>query len=204
MRAAFLSLLLLCLGASTQSQLPDAASVDAGGVVVVKFNWSKERIEWESDPFSGTTESFSDMRRRAADDKRRERAQASGNIGEANKIEREARAEQVIKARPPAPPRYAFLYKATVRNAGAKTVKEFDWDYVFFDAETRQELGRRQFTSAAKIAPGKTREFSFTVPAPPTQKIGVQALDSKERDGLSEQVFVVRILYDDGTEWHRP
>jgi hypothetical protein len=193
----------LCLGASAEGQLPLGASEDAGGVVVVKFNWSKERIGWESDPFSGTTESFSDMRRRAADDKRKERAQASGNIGEANKIEREARAEQVIKSRPPAPPRYAFLYKATLKNGGAKSIKELDWDYVFFDAATQQELGRRQFTSTAKIAPGKSKEFSFTVPAPPTRKISVQALDRRERDGLSEQVVVVRILYEDGTEWRR-
>lgn len=204
MRNTFLCLLLLCLWASARAQSPAAAAGDAGGVSVVKFNWSKERVGWERDPFSGTNESFGDMRRRAADDRRKERAQATGNIAEANRIEREARAEQVIRSRPPAPPRYAFLYKATLRNDGAKAVREIDWDYVFFDAETRQELGRRQFTSAAKLAPGKSKEFSFTVPTPPTQKISAQALDRREREGLNEQVVVVRVRYEDGTEWQRP
>jgi len=142
--------------------------------------------------------------RRVGDERRRERAQAAGNIGEANRIEREARAEQVLKARPPAPPRYAFLYEISVKNTGAKTIKEIDWDYVFLDAATGQELSRRQFTHTEKIGPGKSKELSLLIPSPPTQQISVYSLGKKERDGLNEQVVIIRVTYSDGSVWQRP
>jgi hypothetical protein len=199
---------LLCAAAAAaaraQSPAPAPTQPEAHGLAVVKQSWSKERIDWEADPFGGTVESFDDLRRRRADERRFERAKASGNIAEANKIEREMRSEQVIKAQQtPARPRYAFLYKATFRNEGAKAVREIDWDYVFLDAATREVLGRREFTAVEKIAPGKTKELSFFVAGPPTQKISAQALDRRERDGLAEQVVVVRVLYEDGTVWQR-
>ena len=205
MKALFLCLLFLCPCAAARAQAAPAGGASQGppDLSVVKYSWSKERINWEGDPFGGPVESFDDMRRRRADERRVERARAAGNIGEANKVEREMRSEQVIKSRAPAPPRYAFLYKATVRNAGGRTVKELDWDYVFFDAATGQELGRRMFASDEKIGPGKSKELSFTISSPPTQRISAQALDRREREGLSEQVVIVRILYDDGTVWER-
>ena len=181
---------------------PAAARPGPHGLSVVKRGWSKERINWEGDPFGGTVENFDDLRRRRADERRFERAKAAGNIGEANKVEREMRSEQVIKAQQqPPPPRYAFLYKATFRNDGAKAVLEIDWDYVFLDATTHEVLGRREFTGVEKIAPGKAKELAFFVRTPPTQKISAQSLDKRERDGLSEQVVVVRVLYEDGTVW---
>ncbi|HEX9425019.1 MAG TPA: hypothetical protein VF899_17390 [Pyrinomonadaceae bacterium] len=203
MRTLLLCILFLFCSVTARSQstntphrLPD--------VIVVKYSWTKERIAWERDPFSGTNESFGDMRQRASDDKRRERAVALGNIGEANRIEREARAEQVIKSRPPAPPRYAFIYKVSVKNIGAKTIKELDWDYIFFDSATEQEIGRHQFASTENIGPGKSKELSFFNPSPPTKTISIYALDKKERVNLGEAVVLVRIEYADGSFWQSP
>ena len=203
MRTLLLCLLIVCSGAAAvcAQTTPEPT---ASGVEVVKYNWSKERINWEGDPFGGPVESFDDMRRRRVDERRVERARASGNIGEAAKVEREMRAERVIKERPPAPPRYAFSYKVSVKNTGAKTIKELDWDYVFTDASTGQELDRRQFTGVEKIAPGKSKELAFLVPTPPTKTISAQSLNKRERDGLKEQVVIVRVLYDDGTVWQLP
>jgi hypothetical protein len=183
---------------------PASPRAEPADVVVVKYGWEKERVGWEKDPFGGTVENFSDMRRRAADERRIERAKGSGNVYEAKKVEVEQRSEQVIRARPSAPPRYAFAYKATIRNGGAKVIKEIDWDYVFFDATTGEELGRREFTNAAKISPGKSKEFSFLLPAPPTKKVSVHSLGTNERQGLREQIVIVRVEYDDGTIWKRP
>lgn len=203
MRTLLLCILFLFSSVTARSQftitpqrLPD--------VIVVKYSWTKERIAWERDPFSGTNESFGDMRQRASDDKRRERAVALGNIGEANRIEREARAEQVIKSRPPAPPRYAFIYKVSVKNIGAKTIKELDSDYIFFDSATGQEIGRHQFASTEIIGPGKSKELSFFIPSPPTKTISIYALDKKERVNLGEAVVLVRIEYADGSFWQSP
>lgn len=194
-------LLLCCAAVAARAQSPAAAAQGPPDVEVVKYAWSKERIGWERDPFGGPVETFDDLRRRNADTRRIERARATGNAAEAAKVEREMRSEQVIKSRPPEPPRYAFSYRLAVRNTGAKTISEIDWDYVFLDAATGRELERRQFTGVEKIAPGKRKELTFLTRTPPTQQISAHALGKSERDGLREQVLVTRILYADGTVW---
>jgi len=201
MRTVVVCILFSCatLTVHAQSGLTDVQG--SPGVTVIKFGWSKERINWEGDPFGGPVENFEDVRRRRVDERRVERARATGNVGEAAKVEREMRAEQVLKSKPPAPPRYTFLYRASLKNTGARTVVEIDWDYVFFDAVTGEELGRREFTSTERIEPGKSKELSFTVNKPPTQRISVYVLGKKERDGLAEKLNIVRVQYSDGSVW---
>jgi hypothetical protein len=204
MRAAVLCILFSCLSVSAHAQSPPTAYQESPGITVIKFSWSKERIKWEGDPFGGPVENFEDMRRRRVDERRVERARSTGNVGEAAKVEREMRAEQVIKSRPPEPPRYTFVYRTSVKNTGEKTIKEIDWDYIFFDSVTGQELGRREFTSVENIEPGKNRELLFTINKPPTHRISVYALDKKERDGLVEKVTITRVQYSDESVWQRP
>ncbi|HEX6186586.1 MAG TPA: hypothetical protein VFZ40_00785 [Pyrinomonadaceae bacterium] len=193
--------LTLALGSGVAAQSPATATEPS--VAIVKYSWSKERIAWEGDPFAGAFESFEDVRRRAVDSRRLERARGSGNAIEVARVEREMRAEQVIKARPPKPPRYAFVYKVGIKNESDKTITEFDWDYVFFDAATGVEVGRRQFTGVEKIGPGKSKELTFQVSSPPAKTISVYALDKNERRGLSEAVVLVRVAYADGSVWLR-
>lgn len=205
----FLALCCLALAltgaARAQGATParDAAAAPPD-LAVLKYSWSKERLNWESDPFSPTVENMGDVRRRIGDQRRAERARAIGNTAEAAQIDQQQRSEQVIRSRPPAPPRYAFHYKISVRNVGRKAIREIDWDYVFTDAATGELLGRREFTGVEKIAPGKEKELNFLTVSPPAQRISLQSLNKKERDGMAEQVVVVRILYDDGTVWKRP
>jgi hypothetical protein len=205
---ALASLILLacaCLPAAAQSPEAAPAAAEPPGLAVTKFAWSKERLNWEADPFGGPVENFDQMRRRASNEKRILDAKSGGNQVEVSRAEREARADaaNIERMRAQKPARYVFLYKASVRNTGTAAVKELDWDYVFTDAATGEELGRRQFTSVVKIAPGKSRELSFTLPTPPTMKVSAQALDRKEREGLTERVVLVRVLYEDGTVWER-
>lgn len=202
-------LLVACACAAAGAQDPAArAAPDGGGpgLAVVKFSWSKERLNWEGDPFGGPNENFDQMRGRMRSERRVLEAKAGGNQIEVNKAEREARADAAnaerLRAKPPA--RYGFLYKLTVRNDGARAVKAVDWDYVFTDAATREELGRRRFTSEERLAPGKKKEFAFFVPSPPTQTVSADALNRRERDGLAEEVVIVRVLYEDGAVWRRP
>ena len=200
-RTLCLIALTLTVGSGAVAQTPAPATDPS--VAITKYSWTKERINWEGDPFAGAFESFEDVRRRAVDARRLERARGSGNTIEVAKVEREIRAEQVIKARPPKPPRYAFVYKVGIKNDSDKTITEFDWDYVFFDAATGAEIGRRQFTGVEKIGPGKSKELIFQVSSPPAQTISVYALDKNERRGLSEAVVLVRIAYADGSVWLR-
>ncbi|MBV8856199.1 MAG: hypothetical protein JOZ02_04480 [Acidobacteria bacterium] len=209
MKAKALLLLLLALAAAPaaqarrqQTQPPPSAP----GVAVVKFSWDKERINWERDPFGGPVENFDEMRLRARNEKRIDDAKRSGGA-EVDRVRREARADAAIvqaARKDKGPARYGFRYKVSVRNESAKAVREIDWDYVFTDAATREEVGRHQFTSAERVGPGKGREFSFFIPTPPALRVSAYDLGRKERDGLEERVVLVRVLYDDGTEWRRP
>jgi hypothetical protein len=204
------ALLLIALAAAAvharqQQPPPQTTPADAPGVSVVKFSWDKERINWERDPFGGPVENFDEMRVRARNEKRIDDAKRGGSP-DVDRIRREARADSAIlqaARNNRGPARYGFRYKVSVRNEGAKAVREVDWDYVFNDAATHEEVGRHQFTSAERVGPGKRRDFSFFIPTPPALRVSAYDLGRRERDGLEESVVVVRILYEDGTEWRR-
>jgi len=175
-------------------------------IEVIKFGWSKERLNWQQNPFGGPNENFHEMQFRARSEKRVSDAKRSGNAAEISKLEKDAKTDVAIvqAVRDNAgPPRYVFLYRSSVRNGSSKAITELDWDYVFYDAVTGEELGRREFSSAQKIAPGKSKELSFMISTPPTKRISVHSLDKKERDGIQEQIVIVRIKYEDGSVWEK-
>ena len=187
-------LLLLGGAARAQSDLP---------IELLKFSWTKERLNWEGNPFGGPNENFHQMQFRTRSEKRVSDAKRS-NSPEVGKLEKEAKTDAAIVANEnqnSAPPRYYFMYRASMKNLSTKQIKEIDWDYIFLDAGTGEELGRRQFTSVQNIAPGKQKDLTFTLPTPPTRRVSVYALDKKERLGLTEKVIIVRVTYADGSVW---
>ena len=200
MRVHALPPLLILLAAA--SAAAPARAQDAPPLDVVKHEWSKERIGWERDPFSGVIENFDDARVRMRNESR---VQRSKGTPEGDRIDREARADQSIIAAQhrSKPPRYAFLYKATFQNRAERPTKTIDWDYVFTHPMTGEEVGRHQFTSDEKIGPGKRGGATVYIAAPPARTISVDALNSKERASVAGRVEVVRVLYDDGTVWQR-
>ena len=196
-----LSFLFVAQAANAQTTSAPAETAE-----VVKFSWSKERLNWEGNPFGGPNENFHQMQFRARYEKRVSDAKRS-NSAEVGKLEKEAKADAAIVAAEnenAPPPRYYFYYRASIRNTGIKPITEIDWDYIFTDAATGDELDRRQFTSVQNIGPGKQKELTFTLPTPPTRRISVHALDKKERIGIGEQVVIVRVKYADGSEWQLP
>ena len=199
------SLLFSCLPSSATAQAPAAAHIPAD-VQVVKYSWSKERVGWERDPFSGPIENFDEMRVRTRNERRILDAKRSGSSVEANKAERDALTDQTLISTLHKAPRarYGFVYKVSLENRSRRQITSVDWDYVFFDASTGSETGRRQFGSSQKIAPGKTRELVFFIPNPPTRTISVQSLNKHERDGLGERIELIRIEFADGTVWPQP
>lgn len=198
---------LLITGSLPLSRTQDAKdSAGAPELQVLKFSWTKERMGWERDPFSGAVESYDEMRIRARNEKRIEDAKKGGSSGEVDKLKREARDddEAIARQRQKAPARYVFKYKLSIKNTSARRIKAIDWDYIFLDAVSRSELGRQQFTSEESIGPGKTRELAIRIRKPPTQTISVSSFEKNERDVLSEQVVVMRVEYTDGSIWQRP
>jgi len=198
MKPAAILLVLLCAGVvCAQQQQPNVA------VEVVKFSWSKERIGWERDPFGGPIENFDETRARQRNEKRIEDAKRGGNSAEVDRIKREATADaaNIAAKHKDSRSRYVFVYKATIKNTSTKVIKSIDWDYVFLERGTENELGRQQFTSEEKISAGKTKELVVTIIKPPTKTISLTALNSNERGTLDGRVVLVRIDYADGTSW---
>lgn len=180
-----------------------AHAQSADPVELVKYSWTKERLNWERNPFGGPNENFHQMQFRARSEKRASDAKRT-NSPEAGKFEKEAKADAVLVEaanQKSGPPRYYFIYRASMKNLSTKQIKEIDWDYVFIDAGTGEELDRRQFTSVQNIGPGKQKELTFTLPTPPTRRISVFSLDKKEKLGIAERVVVVRVTYADGSVW---
>src|SRR5215213_1316129 len=202
----YFSLALLLVLAATVSKAQSVSnSTEASGAEVTRFSWSKERIGWERDPFGGPIENFDEVRARTRNEKRIEDAKR-GNSAEIDKIRREAKADAAnIAAKHKDPPsRYVFVYKTTVRNLSDKAIKAIDWDYIFLDRGTETEIGRQQFTSEEKIAPGKSKDLVITITKPPTKTISLTALNKNENGSLDGHVIVVGIHYADGTSWQRP
>ena len=199
MRVTVVLLFFLFIAPVVHAQAPASEAQ----LEVVKFSWSKERLNWEGNPFGGPNENFHQMQFRARSEKRVSDAKRS-NSPEVSKLEREAKADAAIVAaenQPGKPPRYYFLYRASVKNTSAKQIKEIDWDYVFVDSFSGDELDRRQFTSVQNIAPGKQKELVFTLPTPPTRRISIYSLDKKETSGIEGRVLIVRVTYADGSVW---
>lgn len=185
---------ILLLGISivcAQQQLSD--------VEVVKASWSKVRIGWERDPFGGPLENFDEMRSRA----RNERRIAQGG-GERARREAKADEANLAKQREKNPPRYYFIYKTKVKNNFTSAIVQIDWDYIFFERGTENEMGRQEFTSDEQIAPGKTKELTVTILSPPTKTVSVTSLNLEERDRFTEKIVLVSVKYADGRVWTAP
>ena len=203
MKLAGALLFLVSLATISPGQTPPSNSPEPADVTVVKFSWSKERINWEGDPFGGPVENFDDMRVRTRNDRR---VEVSKGTAEESRITREAKADaaNIAVARRPPRPRYVFVYELSVKSSSPKPIKAIDWDYVFFDTANQIETGRLQISSEEKIAPGKSKELKIYTSKPPNATISAHKLNDKEREDMSEQVFIMRIVYSDGTIWQRP
>jgi len=202
MKLAGALLFLVSLTIISAGQTLPTTSAEPPDVTVVKFSWSKERINWEGDPFGGPVENFDDMRVRTRNDRR---VEVNKGGAEEDRIRREAKADaaNIAIARQPPHPRYVFVYELSVKNSSPKPIKAIDWDYVFFDTANQNETGRLQISSEEKIGPGKSRELKVYTSRPPNATVSAHRLDDKERQNMSEQVFVMRAVYSDGSVWQR-
>ena len=186
---AFAVVILFALSGCALAQTPGLAQPP--DLQIVKYNWSKERISWDNNPFSVPVETLNETRERVRDERRPKSALE----------ERLIRATKEEQKPPTKPPRYVFNYKVLVHNAAAKAIKEIDWDYILTDAVTNEVLGRHEFTSVETVGPGKRKELIVRVSSPPTRSISIYTLGKAEQAGVVGMVAVMRILYEDATVW---
>lgn len=93
-----------------------------------------------------------------------------------------------------------YVYRARVRNTGAKIIRVIDWSYTFLDPDTQQELGRHLYSTKVKIRPGQDNELVGRSAKPQTSTISVKNAGKE----LGEQVVIYRVEYDDGSVWQPP
>jgi hypothetical protein len=187
----FLFLSAICADAA----FAQAAVVESNSdLAVIKHSWSKERLDWDNtEELTATAGPQTRPRIRMPPSYRKKTAaeQRSIRLSSSNAADRQ----------PAEDPRFQFTYNVVVRNDSGKKIREIDWDYIFVDSATREEMGRRQFTSDDKIEAGKTKKLSVRVGTPPTHRVKAAQMGKSEAAGLTESVVIARILYEDGSEW---
>jgi hypothetical protein len=180
---------------------------DAGTpVVIVKFSWNKERIR----PLASVASlaSQDELIQQSRREQQLTIARNTGDRGTTTKLETQISNDKEAKAKAKAQqtelPRDGYRYKVTLRNESAMTIKSIDWDYVFVDPITEQELARHQFTSDETIKSGKSKELSVLYLTPPVKTVDARSLGKKDPAPFIEQVIVARIQFSDGSVWQHP
>jgi hypothetical protein len=174
------------------------------GLAVIKFSWERERIRPRPSvsPLASQEELIQQSRR----ERDLAAARNSADKGRAGQIETQMvnHQEATAKARNTSLPRDGYRYVVTLRNDGGKTIKSIDWDYVFIDPITQQQVARHQFTSDETIKPGKRKEVAVLYLIQPVKTVSARILNKKDQMPFTEHVVVAHITYSDGSVWERP
>lgn len=194
--ALVLLMFILSVGVSAQSSQVHS---DAPELTVTKKMWRKEihHPALTSDPF------------RANDEQAEiQRAQKENSIRNSTRVREGNTPLPAVQNTRPLPteaegPKTFFVYRATVKNVGTKTITGLEWDYVFFDSEKENQVGQHSFRHRVKIRSGKSTELIGYSPKPPSSVINAAKADSRDSQ-LSDEVVIRRIEYEDGTFWQRP
>jgi hypothetical protein len=83
---------------------------------------------------------------------------------------------------------YNFYASLTVKNTGAKAIKNIRWDYVLTDPATQKEIKRHNFRGKKALKPGESLTLTEMV----------------RPSGAKRSVEIIRIEYADGSAWQRP
>jgi hypothetical protein len=181
--------------AAAHAQIPRAESSPAD-IVILEKNWRQDvrNPALDEDPFDANAE-FTDA----------QRAQKMQELQNAIRG-RSAESREPPPPRPqkpddrPAKSQVVYLYRARIRNAGEKTIRAVDWEYLFVDPNTQKEAGRHRYSSKLKVRPGRSGELLGRSNAPRTSTVDVRS-SGKE---LTEQIIIYRVEYEDGSVWENP
>jgi hypothetical protein len=96
-----------------------------------------------------------------------------------------------------------FIYYFTVKNTGAKIIRQLVFEYAFTDPSTQRTVGRRQYKSKVKIRPGMLAKLVVRTSLPPIGTINAMQAGDDSQDQSLEHMVIQRIKYDDGSVWQR-
>ena len=148
---ARLFLFLAVVNSSPAQQPPPSTPQEPTDVAILKFSWARERLPgWENNPFGPSFETYDAMRARIDNERKLQLARNAANKAEVGRRETDAKTLSDARAPKEKPksmerPRDGYRYKIVVHNGSAKTISAVDWDYVFYDPISQQEISRRQF-----------------------------------------------------------
>ncbi len=208
MGALVFLLLISMLPAAQQPRQLLGAQVPADAAVGT-FSWRKERLPgWEKESLGSSVETYEAMKARVDNERRIQLARNAGNKAELGRRESAAKmledARLAKDSKNTQRPRDGYRYKVLLTNTGSKTISLVDWDYVFLDPNTGEEVGRHQFTSQETIKPRKSKEVSVLYLTPPVKTVSAGILTKKEPMPFTEQVVIARIQFSDGSVWQQP
>ena len=106
------------------------------------------------------------------------------------KIEQQAKTPQPSAVK-------GFIYSATVRNEGAKTVKVIYWEYRFSEVSNPVNVGRRQFLCAVDLKKGSEVELTAFTSLGPTDSVTAATLTTSPDPKFDGKARVNRIEYAD-------
>ncbi|HEY0320173.1 MAG TPA: hypothetical protein VGC66_04310 [Pyrinomonadaceae bacterium] len=199
MKVLNLLLLLFLLAGSAAAQAISNPS-GAPGVAVIKQSW--RRIErnpaLDEDPMRINQEEMDIQRAQRAT--QRENAIRASRGQDPLPLPRGTPSRRSISK----PLWVEYVYEARFMNTGTLKIRKLVWEYVFFEAGTKQEVGRRLIESKVNISPGKTGSVTVRSASPPASTVNVEQTGKKLREQYSEQVVIQSIEYDDGSVWQRP
>ena len=115
-----------------------------------------------------------------------------GRSAALEKVVEESRAPKLEDAK-------GFSYTAEVRNDSGKTVSVIYWEYFFAETGRPANVTRRQFLCGVKLKNGEKRELSVFSLLGPTDTIAFENLDKTADKLFTEEVFVNRIEFSDGS-----
>lgn len=103
----------------------------------------------------------------------------------------------------PASPRrlpVVYIYSMKIKNTGEKRIDGVAWSYAFLDRETKAQLGRHEFLSYKKIAPGGAAVLESPLRSPPTRVVKTSE-NQAPQEPLSERATIICVLFSDETIW---
>jgi hypothetical protein len=170
---------------------------DSGGksdpidLTVLEHSWRKE---------SSSQQVSSNLRRPPNEDRIGPTSEERNILRQRDKDYPDLRVQTpVSSSRPPD----VYIYKITVKNNGAKLIKEIDWEFRCLHPDTQVELGNVRISSKVNLSPGKTKGIKKRTVQQPIGVLFADQLDQKYRDQVMEEVVIHRIVYSDGSAWQR-
>lgn len=100
-------------------------------------------------------------------------------------------------------PSAKYVYEVKLMNTGTKTIRTLVWEYMFFDPDTKREVGRHLYKSLVNLRPGKSKTVDGYSLSPQTRTVDASRAGEDLQHQYSERVVIQHIEYADGSSWRR-